>query len=493
MGCCSSAGAEETTNDRDSKASRNKRDRFDDLRKDGQKGKGMGAQRPARGSRAYDDRPVDMDAIARGEDSDDSPRGTPVHTPKINYASNVPVMDPTSSTSSISEDPREETMQPAKEATVPLRPAYAPQFAAPAAGGPNSLAMSADELAKQRAEREEARKEAGVAKPIEIFFDDDDEVDGAAANGGHHGGEEEAVEMFAAGVNVASPTRDLGVESARRKAADEEPPDEYWFEERGVMPPKSVTWFQTGQSIQVEICPANEDVGYALEDGYHLKYNCQDPSEMDLLDRSKGRAKPLEASGGEDDIILYTTTITASREVRDHCRGLERVLYMHKLQYHAMDVAENGFMRKQLIEQCGGEDLGLPLLFVGSKFIGTYAQVQHMVDEGKFLDALGPAAEAAHTSSPLKALSDDGVVTQYRVELSLLHPLEGAKFTVEKSNRPGAAVDEQMLVLRATKQSATYWAQLIRGSRSAIAELGWLARDTSREPESDGDDDDDIR
>jgi hypothetical protein len=204
----------------------------------GRKARAWARNGPPAGSRAYDDRPVDMDAIARGEDSDDSPRGTPVHTPKINYASNVPVMDPTSSTSSISEDPREETKQPAKEATVPLRPAYAPQFAAPAAGGPNSLAMSADELAKQRAQREEARKEAGVAKPIEIFFDDDDEVDGAAANGGHHGGEEEAVEMFAAGVNVASPTRDLGVESARRKAADEEPPDEYWFEERGVLPPK---------------------------------------------------------------------------------------------------------------------------------------------------------------------------------------------------------------------------------------------------------------
>jgi hypothetical protein len=90
----------------------------------------------------------------------------------------------------------------------------------------------------------------------------------------------------------------------------------------------------------------------------------------------------------DGEVVLYMTTITSERMVRDRVRSMERQLFLHSIPYHAMDVSENRFMRKQLTALCGGVDRGLPLLFVGDKCVGTYDEVQELIDDNKFLGRL---------------------------------------------------------------------------------------------------------
>lgn len=107
-----------------------------------------------------------------------------------------------------------------------------------------------------------------------------------------------------------------------------------------------------------------------------------------------------------NEVVLYTTSITTERQVRDHVRGMERMLFLHRVPYHPFDVAENRFMRRQLVDMVGGEDKGLPLLFVGDTFIGTFPEVEDLVDEERFIDVLEAAGyRHAGTKAPLAKAS----------------------------------------------------------------------------------------
>lgn len=88
------------------------------------------------------------------------------------------------------------------------------------------------------------------------------------------------------------------------------------------------------------------------------------------------------------EIRLYMTTMTADRQVRDRVRSFERLLFLLAIPHQAYDVSENRFMRRKLVELCGGEDRGLPLLFVGDRVVGVFDEVQEMVDRDEFIPRL---------------------------------------------------------------------------------------------------------
>ena len=90
----------------------------------------------------------------------------------------------------------------------------------------------------------------------------------------------------------------------------------------------------------------------------------------------------------DEDVILYTTSVTDSRQVRDHCRQVALWLYLLKIKHHVMDVSDNPFMRKRITEQCGGRILPLPLLFVGTTFVGDFAGMEEKVEEEALLPVL---------------------------------------------------------------------------------------------------------
>jgi hypothetical protein len=105
------------------------------------------------------------------------------------------------------------------------------------------------------------------------------------------------------------------------------------------------------------------------------------------------RTAPIAAvpSGQEDhhtSLHLYMTSITSEQMVRDRVRSFERLFFLMSIPFHSYDVAENKFLRKQLVQLCGGVDKGLPLLFVGDRFVGTFDEVQEMVDHFLFIPRL---------------------------------------------------------------------------------------------------------
>lgn len=336
---------------------------------------------------------------------------------------------------------------------------------------PNSLAQTQEELEAVRAERAKAKEEAGVrdAKAIEIVFSDDDDDDEIA----NAGGEVAEVMAFDAGV-APSPRSDNSSNSSMAAV-----PTAAWFGERSVHPPSAVVWYQTPDSVHVEIAPANEDTGYDFVGRRKLLYHCEDPCETEL----RRAAACLSGEQGENDVILYTTSITSQVTVRDRCRGMERILFLHELQYHAMDVSDNKFMRKTLVDLCGGVDKGLPLLFVGSRYIGTHDEVQDMIDEGTFLNTLGP-----HVG---KMKEDDAFGTEqstvpvaYRVDLTLFDELVDERLELQRDGATG----KMKLVFSATKATQKYWSQLIRGSRAEVSKLEWIRKDMAREVDDDDDD-----
>lgn len=111
------------------------------------------------------------------------------------------------------------------------------------------------------------------------------------------------------------------------------------------------------------------------------------------------------AALGDHEVILYVTSMTANRLVRTHCRLLHQLLYIKKVDFTELDVADNPFLQKflgrivsaspQALLQSGGggvvsqaQGTNLPLLFVGEQFVGNYEHCQRLEDDGVLMAAL---------------------------------------------------------------------------------------------------------
>eukprot|EP00744_Colponema_vietnamica_P014303 GILI01020023.1.p1 GENE.GILI01020023.1~~GILI01020023.1.p1 ORF type:complete len:217 (-),score=30.36 GILI01020023.1:819-1469(-) len=110
-------------------------------------------------------------------------------------------------------------------------------------------------------------------------------------------------------------------------------------------------------------------------------------------------------------LIVFTTSITSSRRVRDHDRQIRNLLYLLKLPCEFMDVADNKFVQNQVVKMIqnalkndgGGfnsklpasaNDLRphahnppallehcLPIVFFNQQLIGTFLDIQYFVDD----------------------------------------------------------------------------------------------------------------
>ena len=120
-------------------------------------------------------------------------------------------------------------------------------------------------------------------------------------------------------------------------------------------------------------------------------------------------ATPVASSGGHRDAVdvptvdgeevrLYVTSITGSRQVRDHCRALERHLYLLQVPHETIDVTETSNfvlprLRRQIAAATGVSaaslsDLELPLLFVGDRYVGDFGTVNDLVDADQLVRRL---------------------------------------------------------------------------------------------------------
>lgn len=106
----------------------------------------------------------------------------------------------------------------------------------------------------------------------------------------------------------------------------------------------------------------------------------------------------LTAGFHANEVLLYMTSMTASRQVRDQCRQLHQLLYLKRIKHTILDIADNPFLQKQLAGRASRQGGGrpslqtptpsLPLLFCGENFIGDCDHCQRLEDDGLLLPAL---------------------------------------------------------------------------------------------------------
>ena len=94
-------------------------------------------------------------------------------------------------------------------------------------------------------------------------------------------------------------------------------------------------------------------------------------------------------------VTAYTTSMTNDRQVRDHCRQLTSALYLLRVKFVEVDVADNLYMHKKLSKIVAARSLGdeneavkLPYLFVGDDLVGDYWCVQELIDSETFFPTL---------------------------------------------------------------------------------------------------------
>jgi hypothetical protein len=107
----------------------------------------------------------------------------------------------------------------------------------------------------------------------------------------------------------------------------------------------------------------------------------------------------------DKEVILYVTSMTANRQVRTECRLLHQLLYIKRVTFTELDVADNPFLQKYLSKlvvaasssssstphatpSASSSIANLPLLFVGEKFVGNLEACQALEDDGMLMVTL---------------------------------------------------------------------------------------------------------
>ncbi|KEG07419.1 hypothetical protein DQ04_09871020 [Trypanosoma grayi] len=90
---------------------------------------------------------------------------------------------------------------------------------------------------------------------------------------------------------------------------------------------------------------------------------------------------------------LFTTTMTGDRRVRDHCRQIETLLYLKRIQYETVNVADDALKQRSLREMYAASSgrtgaPPTPALFVGDHFLGNYEMLQEMEDDGVLMEKM---------------------------------------------------------------------------------------------------------
>lgn len=135
----------------------------------------------------------------------------------------------------------------------------------------------------------------------------------------------------------------------------------------------------------------------------------------------------IERAGfDENEVVLYVTSMTGNRQVRDHCRLLHQLLYVRRVKHTVTDIADNQYLQKRLsrlvqashptaLQKSHSSGAHLPLLFVGEHFIGDYEYCQRLEDDNLLLSALG-AHGFVHVPEPLPERPDKHLRHQEEID-----------------------------------------------------------------------------
>ncbi|KAF5179231.1 Glutaredoxin [Thalictrum thalictroides] len=101
-------------------------------------------------------------------------------------------------------------------------------------------------------------------------------------------------------------------------------------------------------------------------------------SEM-MLESFEKKCPP----GGENAVIIYTTTLRGIRRTFEDCNNVRSVMESHQIQMFERDISMDSGYREELRMIMGKKVVNVPLVFVKGRLIGGVNEVLKLEEEGK--------------------------------------------------------------------------------------------------------------
>lgn len=99
-----------------------------------------------------------------------------------------------------------------------------------------------------------------------------------------------------------------------------------------------------------------------------------------ILESFRKRCPP---GGGENAVVLYTTTLRGIRKTFEDCNSVRAVIESYGVQTMERDVSMDSGFREELRVLMGQKEVRVPVVFVKGRLIGGAEEVMKLEEDGK--------------------------------------------------------------------------------------------------------------
>ncbi|XP_016113106.1 SH3 domain-binding glutamic acid-rich-like protein 3 [Sinocyclocheilus grahami] len=82
-------------------------------------------------------------------------------------------------------------------------------------------------------------------------------------------------------------------------------------------------------------------------------------------------------------ITVYYSSVSGSREVKQHQSEMLQFLDAKKIKYFAVDIAGSGDLKEEMRKKVGNPSAMPPQVFNGDKYCGDYQKFSDAMEDGK--------------------------------------------------------------------------------------------------------------
>lgn len=102
-------------------------------------------------------------------------------------------------------------------------------------------------------------------------------------------------------------------------------------------------------------------------------------SSNSILSRFQKKCPP----GGENSVVIYTTTLRGIRKTFEDCNIVRSVIESHLIQVSERDVSMDSGFKEELRGLMGNKEVKVPVVFVKGRIIGGAEEVMKLEEDGK--------------------------------------------------------------------------------------------------------------
>ncbi|KAJ0089021.1 hypothetical protein Patl1_32533 [Pistacia atlantica] len=102
-------------------------------------------------------------------------------------------------------------------------------------------------------------------------------------------------------------------------------------------------------------------------------------SSDSILESFKKKCPP----GGENAVVIYTTTLRGIRKTFEECNNVRSIIESHQIQMFERDISMDSGFKEELRTLMETKEVKVPLVFVKGRLVGGVDEVVKMEEEGK--------------------------------------------------------------------------------------------------------------